>query len=163
MRNYRSCPNPCNHDNKRLSNDYGPNPFVINIEEETLENNNFRTALWTGTYLQLTLMCIEPGKEIGLELHPDIDQFLRIEQGQGFVMMGECKENLNFKKRVYDNYTIIIPAGTWHNLINTGCETLKLYSIYAPPQHPFGTVHKTKRDAEEQEEQEEHHGYERYS
>jgi len=132
-----------------VPNDYGPNPFVINIEEATLQNKYFRTALWTGNYLQLTLMSIKPKEDIGLEIHPDLDQFLRVEQGQGIIMMGNNKNNLNFKKRVYDNSAIIIPAGTWHNLINTGCVPLKLYSIYAPPQHPFGTVHVTKEDEKE--------------
>lgn len=128
--------------------DFGPNPFVINIEKATLLNNNFRTALWTGTHLQLTLMSIKPGEDIGVEMHPNTDQFLRIEQGQGLVMMGNTKENMNFQRRVYNNFAIIVPAGTWHNLINTGRVPLKLYSIYAPPQHPFGTVHVTKQDAE---------------
>jgi len=141
--------NPDYSKHKNISHDYGPNPFVINIEKATLQNNYFRTALWTGNYLQLTLMSIKPGEDIGLEIHPDLDQFLRVEQGQGVVMMGNSKDNLNFRRRVYDNYAIIIPAGTWHNLVNTGRVPLKLYSIYAPPQHPFGTVHLTKKDAEE--------------
>lgn len=128
--------------------DYGPEPFVVNIEEATLQNNTFRTALWTGNHLQLTLMSIHVGDDIGLEMHPDVDQFIRIEQGQGLVMMGDNKDNLYFQRRVYDNYAIIIPAGKWHNLTNIGCTPLKLYSIYAPPQHPHGTVHKTKEDAE---------------
>jgi len=122
------------------------------MENATLQNDYFRTALWTGTHLQLTLMSIKPGEDIGLEIHPNTDQFLRIEQGQGVVMMGKDKDNLTFQKRVYDNYAIFVPAGTWHNVINTGRKPLKLYSIYAPPQHPFGTVHVTKQDAEEQEE-----------
>ncbi len=134
------------------SNDFGPNPFVINIEKATLQNNYFRTALWTGNYLQLTLMSIKPGQDIGLEIHNDLDQFLRIEQGQGVVMMGDSRNNLDFRKRVYDNYVILIPAGKWHNLVNTGRVPIKLYSIYAPPQHPFGTVHETKKDAEEEHE-----------
>ncbi len=132
-----------------ILNDNGPNPYVVNIREATLQNNNFRTALWTGTNLQLTLMSINPGEDIGLEIHPDTDQFFRIEQGQGIVMMGNRKDRLDFEKRVRNNYAIIIPAGTWHNIINTGRVPLKLYSIYAPPKHPFGTVHVTKRDAEE--------------
>jgi len=122
------------------------------MENATLQNDYFRTALWTGTHLQLTLMSIKPGEDIGLEIHPNTDQFLRIEQGQGVVMMGKDKDNLTFQKRVYDNYAIFVPAGTWHNVINTGRKPLKLYSIYAPPQHPFGTVHVTKQDAEGQEE-----------
>jgi len=128
--------------------DYGPEPFVVNIEDVTKQNNNFRTALWTGTHLQLTLMSINVGEDIGLENHPNLDQFIRIEEGQGVVMMGDRKDNLNFRRKVYDDYAFIIPAGKWHNLINTGNKPLKLYSIYAPPQHPYGTIHKTKEDAE---------------
>ena len=129
--------------------DYGPKPLVINIEQATLQNNYFRTTLWTGKYLQLTLMSIRPGEDIGLEIHHDLDQFLRIEQGSGVVMMGNNKNSLEFRRNVNANDAIIIPAGTWHNLINTSGVPLKLYSIYAPPQHPFGTVHVTKQDAEE--------------
>ena len=128
--------------------DYGPEPFVVNIEEAEEQNNNFRTALWTGKHLQLTLMSINVGDDIGLELHPDVDQFIRIEEGQGLVKMGDSKDNLSFQKNVYEDYVIFIPAGKWHNLINTGITPLKLYSIYAPPEHPHGTVHKTKKDAE---------------
>ncbi len=124
--------------------DYGPNPFVVNIDEATKQNNNFRTALWTGNHLQLTLMSIKVGEDIGLEIHPKIDQFIRVEEGQGLVKMGDSKDRLDFQTNVRNDYVIIIPAGKWHNLINTGNTPLKLYSIYAPPQHPFGTVHKTK-------------------
>lgn len=127
--------------------DYGPYPLVINIDKATKQNNTYRTALWTGEHLQVTLMSINAGEDIGLEIHPCLDQFLRIEQGQGLVKMGKNKDNLEFQRRVADDYAIIIPAGTWHNLINTGNIPLKLYSIYAPPQHPKGTVHKTKADA----------------
>ncbi|KRQ86171.1 Cupin domain protein [Caloramator mitchellensis] len=128
--------------------DYGSKPYVVDIEKATKQNNNFRLALWTGKYLQLTLMSINPGEEIGLELHPDVDQFLSIEDGQGVVMMGDKKDKLDFKANVYADYAILIPAGKWHNLINTGDRPLKLYSIYAPPEHPKGTIHKTKKDAE---------------
>jgi mannose-6-phosphate isomerase-like protein (cupin superfamily) len=127
--------------------DYGPYPFVVNINDSTIQNNDFRNALWTGCHLQVTLMCIPAGESIGLENHPDLDQFLRIEQGQGLVMMGDCRERLDFQEKVWDDYAILIPAGTWHNLINTGCQPLKLYSIYAPPQHAKGTIHKTKAQA----------------
>lgn len=127
--------------------DYGPKPFVVNINEATKQNNTFRTALWTGNHLQVTLMSIKAGEDIGLENHPNLDQFLRVEQGQGVVQMGTRKENLTFVRNVYDDAAIMIPAGTWHNVTNTGNVPLKLYSIYAPPQHPFGTVHVTKEDA----------------
>lgn len=128
--------------------DYGPEPFVVNIEEATKQNNNFRLALWTGCHLQLTLMSIRAGEEIGLEMHPNTDQFLRIEQGQALVQMGKRKDCLDFQRRVCEDYAIFIPAGTWHNVINTGSTPLKLYSIYAPPEHPRGTVQQTKQDAE---------------
>lgn len=128
--------------------DYGPYPFIVDIEDITESNTNFRTALWTGEYLQLTLMNILPGEEIGLEMHENLDQFINIESGKGVVMMGANKEKPDFKKTVTGDDAFIVPAGTWHNLINIGTTPLKLYSIYAPPQHPFGTVHQTKADAE---------------
>lgn len=128
--------------------DYGSEPFVVNINEVTKENNTFRTALWTGRHLQVTVMSINVGDDIGLEVHPTTDQFLRIEKGQGLVKMGPTKNNLNFQRKVYDDYAIMVPAGTWHNVINTGNTPLKLYSIYAPPEHPRDTVHTTKADAE---------------
>lgn len=131
--------------------DYGPEPFVINIEEATTQNNTFRTALWTGKHLQVTLMSIPVGSDIGLEVHPSTDQFLRIEEGQGLVKMGDSRDNLNFQKTVSDDFAIVIPAGKWHNVVNTGNRPLKLYSIYAPPHHPHGTVHQTKADAEKAE------------
>lgn len=127
--------------------DHGPEPFTVNIEEITMKNNNFRTVLWTGEHMQLTLMSINPGEEIGLEIHPGTDQFLRIEEGQGIVKMGDNKDNLDYQEDVFDDFAFIIPAGKWHNVINTGTKDLKLYSIYAPPQHPHGTIHETKEDA----------------
>ncbi len=141
------CPYGMNANNPVLS-DRGPHPLVINIDQETKENCAFRTALWTGTHLQLTLMSIQVGEEIGLENHPDLDQFIRLEQGCGLVKMGNTRDNLSFQRKVSDGYAFIIPAGTWHNLVNLGNVPIKLYSIYAPPQHPKGTVHKTKADAE---------------
>ena len=128
--------------------DFGPEPFVVNIQRATLMNPNYRTALWTGDHLQLTLMSIRPGEDIGLEIHPDTDQFLRLEQGQGVVMMGKERDNLDFKRRVGPDDAILVPAGTWHNLVNIGRVPIKLYSIYAPPHHPRGTIHRTKADAE---------------
>lgn len=128
--------------------DYGPNPLVIDIEEATDTNNNFRTALWTGNHLQVTVMSIPVGESIGLEMHPETDQFIRIEQGIGFVQMGDERTNLTFERRAFDNFAVIIPAGKWHNITNIGSVPLKVYSIYAPPNHPKGTVHKTKKDAE---------------
>ncbi|MFD3157306.1 cupin domain-containing protein [Haloimpatiens sp. FM7330] len=143
-------PHNCKHFTKLK--DYGPEPFVINIEEATKQNNTFRTALWTGENLQVTLMSIDVGEDIGLEVHPSGDQFIRIEEGQGLVKMGDSKDELDYQKKVYDDYAIMIPAGKWHNVINTGDKPLKLYAIYAPPEHPRDTVHQTKADAEAAEE-----------
>jgi mannose-6-phosphate isomerase-like protein (cupin superfamily) len=127
--------------------DYGPKPFAVNINEATKQNDTYRTALWTGRHLQVTLMSIKVGEDIGLEIHPNLDQFIRIEEGQGVVKMGDRKDRLDFQEEVFDDSAFVIPAGKWHNLVNTGNIPLKLYSIYAPPQHPHGTVHETKADA----------------
>lgn len=132
--------------------DYGPEPFVVNIAQAARRNQNFRTALWTGCHLQLTLMCIPVGGEVGLEMHPDTDQFLRLEMGQGMVRMGSCKEELIYQKHVGADDAIFVPAGTWHNIINTGRWPLRLYSIYAPPKHPHGTIQQTKAIADAAEE-----------
>ncbi|NCB03618.1 MAG: cupin domain-containing protein, partial [Spirochaetia bacterium] len=99
----------------------------------------------------LTLMRIMPGEDIGLEQHNELDQFLRIESGKGVVYMGDDKENLSYQANVEDDFSVMIPAGKWHNLVNTGDVPLLLYSIYAPAEHPFGTVHTTKEDAVEAE------------
>ncbi|OIJ15235.1 cupin [Anaerobacillus arseniciselenatis] len=136
--------------------DYGSNPYVVNIEKATKENDTFRTALWTGEYLQLALMSIGVGEDIGLEVHPDHDQFIRIEEGQGLVQMGDSEFNLDFQQEAYADYAIFVPAGKWHNLTNTGDRPIKLYSIYAPPEHPFGTVHETKAIAVAAEEDHHH-------
>lgn len=150
---------PQSQNRQLILQDYGANPFVMDINQATKQNDNFRTALWTGDHLQVTLMSIGVGEDIGLEIHPKVDQFLRIEEGQGLVQMGKNKSVLNYEQRVKDDDAIIIPAGTWHNVINTGSTPLKLYSIYAPPNHPYGTVHQTKADAEAAE-QEYGHGNE---
>ncbi|XOQ43688.1 MAG: Cupin-2 domain-containing protein [Clostridium sp.] len=145
---YRRCPCPGYKQNSNIIHkDYGQEPFIINIDQATKQNQTFRTALWTGDHLQLTLMSIKAGEDIGLENHPNLDQFIRVEQGCGFVEMGSSKDNLNFRKKISDGYAFIIPADTWHNVVNTGKSPLKLYSIYAPPQHPKGTVHRTRAEA----------------
>lgn len=127
--------------------DKGGSPYVVNIQEATKQNPNYRTAVWTGTHLQVTLMNIAVGGDIGLEIHPEVDQFIRIEEGCGLVQMGDQKDELDFERKVYPGYAIMIPAGKWHNLTNIGNTPMKLYSIYAPPEHPFGTIHQTKADA----------------
>ena len=140
----------------QLSRDQGPQPYVVDIESATLANDTFRTAMWTGAHLQLTVMSIEPGGEIGLEVHPDRDQFLRVEAGTGRVRMGPERDRLTFERDVTADWVILVPAGSWHNVVNTGAEPLKLYSLYAPPEHPAGTVHPTQQDAEAAEAAAEH-------
>ena len=97
--------------------------------------------------MQLTLMSIPACSDIGAEMHSDVDQFIRIESGKAKVYMGNCPGGLEEMAYVDGNYAILIPAGTWHNIVNVGRCPLKLYSLYAPPKHPYGTVHRTKEDA----------------
>lgn len=125
--------------------------FFGSIEKQTLENGFFRKVLFTGKHAQLVVMCLQEGEEIGNEVHEHVDQFFRIEQGEAtFVLNG--KENHVVK----DGDAAIVPAGTYHNVINTGSGQLKLYTIYSPPNHPDGTVHKNKEEAEEAEKE---HGH----
>lgn len=131
--------------------DYGPKPFFIDINKATQNNDTFRTTLWTGNHLQLALMDIPAREEIGLEVHPNTDQFFRIESGHGLLQIGDRKDHLYLQQPVFDDYAIFIPAGTWHNIINTGNQPLKVYTIYAPPEHPWGTVHQTKAISESYE------------
>ena len=138
----------CNKSEHPKIRDYGREPFAFNIHHATTKNQNFRTTLWTGNYLQLTLMSIPVNSDIGVEMHPDVDQFVRVESGRAKVYFGNSRNTLHEAEVVNENYAILIPAGTWHNIVNIGICPLKVYSLYAPPQHPFGTVHKTKADAE---------------
>jgi mannose-6-phosphate isomerase-like protein (cupin superfamily) len=131
--------------------DYGPAPFVVNLKEAAVQNKTFRTALWTGEHVQVTVMSIDVGDDIGLEVHPHTDQLIRIEQGRGLAQMGDAKTRLDFERDVGQGDAIMIPAGKWHNVINTGNTPLKVSVVYAPPEHPRGTVHKTKADAQEAE------------
>jgi mannose-6-phosphate isomerase-like protein (cupin superfamily) len=117
--------------------------YIGAIEEQTLENTYFRQVLFTAQHAQLVVMCLRPGEEIGDEVHPNIDQFFRIEQGLAKFVFDEKRE-----RHVYDGEAVVIPAGTYHNVVNTSkTAMLKLYTIYSPPNHPEGTVHKTKADA----------------
>ena len=117
-----------------------------NIEKQTLNNNYFRQVLFTGRHAQLVVMCLQPGEEIGDEVHPKVDQFFRLEQGEAKFILNEKEAHV-----VHNGEAVIVPAGTFHNVINTGKKQLKLYTIYSPPNHPDGTVHKTKADAERAE------------
>ncbi len=128
--------------------DQGMLGWSANIETLTIDNDRFRTVLFTGQSLQLTVMSLQPGEEIGAEVHPALDQFIRIEQGRAEVVMGRSENDQGETHHLAEDWSVIIPAGTWHNVINCGDSTLKLYSIYAPPEHPQGTVHRTKAEAD---------------
>jgi mannose-6-phosphate isomerase-like protein (cupin superfamily) len=118
--------------------------YVGPIEKTTLNNNYFRQVLFTGKHCQLVVMCLQPGEEIGNEVHPNVDQFFRIEQGSAKFVFGGKEKHL-----VHAGEAVVVPAGTFHNVINTGRKKpLKLYTLYTPPNHPDGTVHKTKAEAE---------------
>ena len=121
--------------------------YVGGIEKITEKNKNFRKVLFTGKHLQLVVMCVQPKEEIGNEVHSDVDQFFRIEEGSAkFVLSG------NEKHLVGAGDAVVVPAGIYHNVVNTSpTKQLKLYTLYTPPQHPDGTVHKTKAEAESAE------------
>jgi len=116
--------------------------FVTNIEQATKENANFRKVLYTGPHSQLVLMSLKAGEEIGMEVHSDNDQFFRVDAGQGKVMID------NNEYEVKDGFAVVVPAGAKHNVINTGSDALKLYTIYSPAHHRDGVVHVTKEEAE---------------
>jgi mannose-6-phosphate isomerase-like protein (cupin superfamily) len=126
--------------------DIGPQPQSFDLERETLENQNYRTVAWSGRYLQVTLMSIPVGSDIGLEAHPETDQFLRLDAGRGRVEMGISKDKLTFTKEVSDGWCVLVPAGTWHNITNIGDEPMQLYAVYAPAHHKPGKIHKTAAD-----------------
>jgi mannose-6-phosphate isomerase-like protein (cupin superfamily) len=128
--------------------------YAANIEDVTKDNTNFRTVLWTGEYSQLTVMSIPPGSEIGLEVHPTIDQFLRLEKGHAKLVTGPTEAEQPNEVEIKSDWAVIIPAGTWHNIINTGDKDLKVYSAYSPANHPADAVHVTKADADAAEEAE---------
>ncbi len=130
--------------------------WLGNIEDQTKKNKTFRTVLFTGDHLQLTVMDIKPGEDVGLEVHPHVDQFLRAEAGSGTVWVGESEDKLEQVGELKADMALIVPAGTWHNVVNDGNQSLKLYSVYAPPNHPAGTIHNTKADAEAAEAAEHH-------
>jgi mannose-6-phosphate isomerase-like protein (cupin superfamily) len=126
--------------------------YVGPIENQTLANNYFRKVLFTGKYAQLVVMSLKPGEEIGNEVHNKVDQFFRIEQGEAAFVFGGKEKHL-----VKESEAVIVPAGTYHNVINTSkTEKLKLYTIYSPPNHPDGTIHRTKAAAEKAEAAEHH-------
>ena len=127
--------------------DIGPKPQSFDLEQPTRDNRNYRTVAWSGRYLQVTLMSIPVGSDIGLEAHPQTDQFLRLDAGRGRVQMGPAKDRLTFEKEVSDGWCVLVPAGTWHNIVNIGKEPMQVYAIYAPAHHKPGKIHKSAADA----------------
>jgi mannose-6-phosphate isomerase-like protein (cupin superfamily) len=123
--------------------DIGPLPQSFNIEEATKVNRNYRSVIWSGRYLQVTLMSIPVGGDIGLEAHPQTDQFLRLDAGSGKVQMGSAKDKLTFEEDVSEGWCILVPAGTWHNITNIGATPMQVYAIYAPAHHTPGKVQAT--------------------
>ena len=116
--------------------------YVANIEEATLDNENFRKVLNTASHSQLVLMTLQPGEDIGLEVHSDTDQFIRVEQGEGIALLD------GVEYAIKDGSAVVIPAGVQHNITNTSLDKMKLYTIYSPPEHKDGVVHATKEDAQ---------------
>ncbi len=123
--------------------DAGPQPHSFNIENATQENRNYRAVAWSGRYLQVTLMSIPVGGDIGLEMHAETDQFLRLEAGKGRVQMGPSKDQLTLVTTVSDGWCALVPAGTWHNITNIGTDPMQVYAIYAPAHHKPGKIQAT--------------------
>jgi len=128
--------------------DIGPQPQSFDLEQATQDNEHYRAVVWSGRYLQVTLMSIPVGDDIGLEAHPETDQFLRLDAGRGRVQMGPAKDKLTFDKEVSDGWCVLVPAGTWHNITNIGDEPMQVYAIYAPAHHKPGKIHESAAEGE---------------
>ena len=128
----------------KCRNDRGGEVYCANIGSLAFKNKNFRESVWTGHYLQMTLMSIPCGEDIGVEIHPDTDQYIRVEHGCAVALTGHSRDALCRKCRLNTGDTIFVPAGTWHNIVNVGRRDLKLSSVYAPPHHPKCTVERIK-------------------
>ena len=131
----------------QIMEDRGNAPYTGNVENASKNNQSYRKALWTGGHLQLVLMSIPAGEELGVEVHPDTDQFIKVEEGMGEVLMGRREGVFDYKSQISSGTAILVPAGAYHNVKNTGRYPLKIYTVYAPPHHPFGTVDETKADS----------------
>lgn len=126
--------------------DKGGEISLFDIEKYTKKNENFRTTVWTGNNIQMTLMSIPVGGDIGKEIHTNIEQFIRVESGKGMVYIGDTEDEYNFQQEIKDDEAVFIPVGKWHNIKNIGDKPLKLYSIYGPVEHARGTVHVTMEE-----------------
>lgn len=122
--------------------------WIGDIEEATLDNDTFRTVLFTGEHVQLTVMRLGPTEEIGREVHTHLDQFIRVEAGRARIELSTTEDGVEETHDLHADWAAIIPAGTWHNVVNVGEGELKLYSLYTPPEHPPGTIHRTKAEAD---------------
>lgn len=128
--------------------DIGPLPQSFDLETSTLQNTAYRTVAWSGRYLQVTLMSIPVGGDIGLEMHPETDQFIRLDGGRGRAQMGPAEDELTFDQEVEDGWCVLVPAGSWHNITNVGAEPMQVYTVYAPAHHQPGKVQPTKAIAD---------------
>ncbi len=131
----------CEH---KCKNEHGGEAYALNVEKSANKNRNFRESVWTGKYLQMTLMSIPCSHDIGVEIHEDTDQYIRIEHGYAVALTGHDRHCLNNKIKLCVGDAIFIPAGTWHNIVNVGRCDLKISSVYAPPHHPRCTVERNK-------------------
>lgn len=131
--------------------DFGPGPDIFGIVQYALLNTNYRSTIWTGPNLQCTLMSIPKGQTVGLEVHPNTDQVLIVVEGEGYGRLGPDKETIAVNVDVSPGYAVFVPAGTWHDVVNTGDGDLRLITFYAPPHHPHGTMESTAEVAEEYE------------
>lgn len=136
----------CNRCDNKCKNEHGGEVYSLDVGKMAKKTHNFRESVWTGRYLQMTLMSIPCGQDIGVEIHEDTDQYIRVEHGYALAVTGCDCNHLNNKKRLCAGDAIFIPAGTWHNIVNIGKCDLKLSSVYAPPHHPKCTVQKNKTD-----------------
>lgn len=134
----------CNHCEIKCKNEHGGEVFATNVSRMAYRNDSYRESVWTGDYLQMTVMSIARGGEIGVEMHGDTDQYIRIEHGSAIAMIGDNEKDLDKSYRLFSGDAIFIPAGYWHNIVNTGRCALKISSVYAPPHHPKCTVEKNK-------------------
>lgn len=128
--------------------DIGPRPQSFDLETATVQNTDYRSVAWSGAYLQVTLMSIPVGGDIGLEVHSATDQFIRLDAGRGRVQMGPAEDELTFDREVSDGWCVLVPAGSWHNITNIGDEPMQVYTVYAPQHHQPGKVHETKAIAD---------------
>lgn len=142
--NINSDMNNSRNNDRKMEKKYCPKPYVVNAYEMSKNNSFFRVEKWTGNNMQMTIMCIPRCQDIGMEMHKDTDQCIRIESGRAVVMMSECKDEMDFRRMVGAQDMIFVPAGTWHNVVNVGNTALKLTSFYSPAQHPVGTIQREK-------------------